>query len=364
MIIRLSPIANFDAPELILSLFELYAFGIGEAVFSDLPIDYETILADVESEPVKYGLENEIDILKDEPVAARQLIEEILVSRVMELFDARTAQYGTNYAFERVHGAQSSIRLRAGDISAVALATAWMSFFHVVDAGEALDMTQDEVKALRMRYAKVFELVALLACTAIGHSVAWWTGRSWSDEAKISNFETLCKVVGNGKVKAVADWEESERQSKDAGVDGFLVTTIGGRITSGSICLALGATVQKNQRQKKKIGKDQRDRLLSFYVNRPTIAFLGAAADPYPHEPSLAQDYARADCLYLHGEALWSLLRIYSSQPVHEDVSSMNLKIEAALKAETYSALTGAKIVVSGATFDLTNGVADYAPAA
>ena len=100
-------------------------------------------------------------------------------------------------------------------------------------------------------------------------------------------------------------------QANDAGTDGFLITTVGGTITSASVCIALGVTIQRKQRQRKKIGKDERDRLLAFFLQRPTIALIGAAADPSAPEPVLEQDYAKADCLYLHGDVLWHLLGLY-----------------------------------------------------
>lgn len=365
MILRFAPITSFDHPELTLSLFELYAFATGEAFFSDLPIDFDTILQDAAADPAKYNLENERDLLREEPVAARQLLEELLMDRVFGLIDARAEKFGKNYAFERVPGSHSSIRCKqAGDIQAAAYATAWLSFFYAIDSAETLDMPKKETRALRMLYARVFELVALLACTTIGPSVGWWTGRSWAEEAKIENFQRLCDVVGYGKVKSVDDWEESQKQANDAGADGFLITTIDGAVTSASVCIALGATVQKKQRRNKKVGKDQRDRLLAFYVNRPTIALIGAAADPYPHEPVLAQDYAAADCLYLHGETLWDLLCLYNASKPIGKWSRMNANVEDALKAEIRSVLEGAQIVIGGTNHALIDAFASYAPAA
>jgi hypothetical protein len=365
MLLRFTPITSFDFPELTLSLFELYAFASGEALFSDLPIDFDTILHDAQDEPAKYNLENEQDILKDEPLAARQLLEEFMVSRVFELMDARSAKFGANYAFERVPGSDSSIRRKQADsIQVAAYATAWLSFFYAIDADEALDMPAREVRALRMLYARVFEIVALLACSAIGPSVGWWTGRDWTEHSKIENFKTLCDVVGYGVVKPIEYWEDRERQAKDAGVDGFLVTTIGGAVTSASVCIALGVTVQKKQRQKKKVGKDQRERLLAFYVNRPTISLIGAAADPYPREAVLAQDYAAADCLYLHGETLWELLRLYRAPSQTGNLAHMLVAIEEALKNEMRKALEGAQVQISGVSHNLDGAFEGYAPAA
>ena len=365
MLLRFTPITSINHVELALSLFELYAFTMGEAMFSDLPIDFNTILEDVKADPAKYSLEDERDLLREEPVAACQLLEELMMDKIFGLVDARAAQFGQNYGFERIPGSQSSIRRKpANQIQAAAYATAWLSFFTVIDSAEALNMPKKERRALRILYARVFELVALLACTTIGPSVGWWTGRSWAEVAKIENFQRLCDIVGYGKVKSVDDWEESQKQANDAGADGFLITTIGGSVTSASVCIALGATVQKKQRRNKKVGKDQRDRLLAFYVNRPTIALIGAAADPYPHMHVLAQDYAAADCLYLHGETLWQLLCLYDPRRQNDSWSHINSEIEEALKTEMRSVLDGAQIEISGANHELTNAFAIYAPAA
>jgi len=365
MLLSFTPLTSIDHTELALSLFELYAFATGEALFSDLPIDFNTILEDARADPAKYELEGERDLLHEEPVAARKLLEEIMEDRVFALFDVRTAKFGPNYAFERVPASRSSVRCKqANKIHAAAYATAWLSFFCAIDSPESLNMPKKEARALRMLYARVFELVALLACSTIGPSVGWWTGRSWTEAAKLLNFQKLCDIVGHGKVKSVDDWEESQRQANDAGADGFLVTTIDGAVTSGSVCIALGATVQKKQRRNKKVGKDQRDRLLAFYVNRPTIALIGAAADPYSYEPALAQDYAAADCLYLHGATLWQLLCLYDPSKQVGKLSPMIIEIEKALKTEIQSALNGAQIEISGTNHDLISAFADYVPAA
>ena len=354
MEIRLSPISSIDDTELLLSVFELYAFTRGEALFSDLDIDFDTILQDIEADPAKYDLEEERELLRDEPVAAQQLIEELAMDAVFQLVDDREEKLGRNYAFERVEGEPTTLRTKQQDqINASAFATAWLSFFTAIDADGFLNMPKKEKRALRMLYARVFELVALLAATSIGPAVGWWTGRSWAEVAKFENFERLCSVVGSGKVKSVEDWEEVQNQANDAGVDGFLVTTVGGKISNASICIALGATVQKKQRRNKKVGKDAQDRLLDFYVNRPTIALIGAAADPYPPEPSLAQDYSKANCLYLHGEALWMLLSIYAPTTLVGPLAEMLEAIEDALKTEMRTALNGSVITIGGVQFAL-----------
>tara|TARA_R110002012_G_scaffold164763_3_gene327139 strand:- start:2670 stop:3767 length:1098 start_codon:yes stop_codon:yes gene_type:complete len=365
MEVRFSPIVNISDPAFLLSILELYAFTRGEALFSDLDIDFDTVLQDVEDEPEKFGLDTEADILRDEPAAARQLVEDLVKNSIFELAEERENKFGRNYAFERVPGAPTTLRIKAvADVSAAGFATAWLSFFHAIDAEGFLNMPSREVRALRMLYAKVFELVALLATTSIGPSVGWWTGRSWSEEAKLNNFQRLVDIVGYGKVKAPHDWEELEKQAKDAGADAFLVTTIGGMVTSGSVCIALGATIQRKQRQKKKIGKDGRDRLLSFYLHRPTVPLIGAAADPYPFEDVLAQDYSKADCLYLHGDVLWNLLRTYSPQSFSKPLSDLMLAIENDLKSEMKEVLKDAKIKISGMSFELAEAFKAYVPAA
>lgn len=365
MELRFSPISRVDDPQLLLSVLELFTFARGEALFSDLDIDFDTVLLDAEAEPAKYHLEDEGDLLRDEPVAARQLIEELTRDSVFRLVEEREAKYGRNYAFERAAGDPNTLRLKSPEnISGAAFATAWLSFFHALDADGLLNMTAKEKRAVRMLYAKVFELVALMAATLIGPAVGWWTGRSWAQDAKIENFQRLCDLVGYGVVKTPEQWEEAQIQANDAGADGFLVTTIGGKISSASVCIALGATVQRKQRQKKKIGKDERDRLLAFYLHRPTVALIGAAADPYAPEPVLEQDYAKADCLYLHGEVLWDLLSLYGHAAPNGPLFEMNIQIEAALKAEIRSALNGARVNIAGTAISLLDALEVYEEAA
>lgn len=365
MELRFSPILNIEDPNLLLSLLELYAFTRGEALFSDLDIDFDTVVQDVAADPEKFKLEDERDLFRNEPVAARQLIEDLVRGQVFQLAEDRAKRFGKNYAFERVPGAPSTLRIKASaEVSAAGFATAWLSFFSAIDADGFLNMPRKETRALRMLYAKVFEIVALLAATSIGPSVGWWTGRSWAEEAKIENFQRLCDVVGYGRVKSTDDWEELEKQAKDAGADGFLVTTIGGTITSASVWIALGATVQKKQRQKKKIGKDGQDRLLAFYIHRPTIPLIGAAADPYPFDHALAQDYSKANCLYLHGEVLWDLLSLYSPKANSEPLAEMHAAIETSLKAEMKAALIDTHIRIDGTDFNIHDAFDAYAPTA
>ena len=356
MELRFSPISSIEDPNLLLSVFELFAFARGEALFSDLDIDFDTILRDAEAEPAKCHLNDERELLRYEPVSARQLIEELAMDSVFSLVEEREKKYGRNYAFERVTGKPTTLKLKSvEDIGGAAFATAWLSFFHALDADGILNMTGREKRAVRKLYAKVFELVAVMAATSIGPAVGWWTGRSWTQEAKLKNFKQLCDLVGNGTVKTPEQWEEAQIQANDAGADGFLITTVGGAISSASVCIALGATVQRKQRQKKKIGKDERDRLLAFYLHRPTIALIGAAADPYAPEPVLEQDYAKADCLYLHGQVLWDLLSLYGKVTAEELHSKMNNQIETALKDQMRVALNGAQLNVAGATINLVD---------
>ena len=365
MELRFSPISSVEDPKLLLSVLELFAFACGEVLFSDLDIDFDTILQDAKADPAKYHLDDECKLLRDKPVAARKLIEELAMSRVFRLVEEREEKYGRNYAFERVAGEPTTLRLKSvDDISGAAFATAWLSFFHALDADDLLEVTSAEKRAVRLLYAKVFELVALMAATLIGPAVGWWTGRSWTQDAKHKNFKRLCDLVGTGRVKTPEQWEESEKQANDAGADGFLITTVGGEISSASVCIALGATVQKKQRRMKVIGKDERDRLLAFFLRRPTVALIGAAADPYAREPSLAQDYARADCLYLHNQVLWDLLTLYGKVAANGPHSEMNQKIESDLKAEMKAALDGGKVEIAGTAFSLVEAFDAYYEAA
>jgi len=361
MKLSFSPILSIDDPKLLLSVFELFAFARGEALFSDLDIDFETVLLDAAADPEKFHLEDERDLLRDEPVAARKLIEEFAMGSVFRLVDEREKKYGRNYAFERSPEAPSTLKLKKPeDVSEAAFATAWLSFFHALDADGLLNMKPKEVRAMRMLYAKVFELVALMAATLIGSSVGWWTGRSWAQGVKVENFQRLCNLVGYGTVKTPEQWEAAQIQANDAGADGFLITTIGGKISSASVCIALGATIQRKQRQKKKIGKDERDRLLAFYLHRPTVALIGAAADPYESEPVLEQEYAKADCLYLHGEVLWELLSLYGQAHPLGPLFEMNRQIETSLKTEMRAALKGAQVNIAGTAVSLIDAFGAY----
>ncbi|MGY6703123.1 hypothetical protein [Roseinatronobacter sp.] len=365
MEIRFAPISNLEDPKLLLSVFELFAFARGEALFSDLDIDFDTVLLDVQADPARFHMDDETEILRDEPVAARKLIEEFAMGSVFRLIEEREKRYGRNYAFERPTEAPNTLRLKKPeDISGAAFATAWLSFFYALDADGLLSMTAKEKRALRILYARVFELVALMAATRIGPAVGWWTGRAWTESAKISNFQQLCNLVGYGTVKTPDQWEAAQIQANDAGADGFLITTIGGKISSASVCIALGATVQRKQRQKKKIGKDERDRLLAFYLHRPTVALIGAAADPYESEPVLEQDYAKADCLYLHGEVLWDLLAQYEQENAQGTLFETNKKIEFALKREMRAALDGALVNIAGTVISLVDAFGVYEVAA
>lgn len=354
MHLRLAPITSIKNPKLLLSVLELFAFARGEAVFSDLDIDFDTVLKDAQDDPSLYELEDEADLFSEEPQAAVQLLEEFAIDGLFELVDDRQTRMGRNYAFERVPGTSNSLRLKQpSEVNAAAYATAWLSFFDLIDDETALNMPSKEKRALRILYARVFELVALLAATMIFPSVGWWTGRNWTTDEKFNNFNRLCELVKYGKVKSPNDWETGQVQSKDGGADAFLVTTIDGELSGASLCIALGATVQRRQRQKKKLGKDERDRLLAFYLHRPTIALIGAAADPYPAEPSLAQDYARADCLYLNGDVLWKLLSLYQPNTNVGKIASMSVEIEDALKTEMRSVLDGVKVFIAGQAVDL-----------
>ena len=251
MKIRLSPILDIDDPELLLSVLELFAFARGEALFSDLDIDFETVLQDVEATPEHYCLDDERDLLRNEPVAARQLLEELAMDKVFRLVEERETRFGRNYAFKRIPEKPGTLLLKNFDeLNGAAFATAWLSFFSALNAENLLNMLPSEKRAIRMLYAKVFELVALMAATSIGSAVGWWTGRSWTQDAKVQNFQRLCDLVGYGTVKDPQQWEEAQKQANDAGMDGFLVTTVGGKVSNASVCIALGATVQKKQRRK------------------------------------------------------------------------------------------------------------------
>ena len=61
----------------------------GVALFSDLAINFDTILQDTEAEPAKYHPNDERELLHDEPVAARQLIQELAMDSVFCLVEER-----------------------------------------------------------------------------------------------------------------------------------------------------------------------------------------------------------------------------------------------------------------------------------
>lgn len=365
MYLKFASVSSIEGTEVALALFELFAFAADEALFSEVPIDFDTILQDAQDNPDRYGLEGEIDVLINEPNAARQLLEELMRDQVFELMDARERACRRNYLFERVPGSMTSIRRKnTADINSAAYATAWLSFFCVFDADGILDVSRAERRKIRMAYSKVFELVALMACTQLTSSVGWLTGRSWTTAGKVESFQAVCDVVGYGLVKPVEFWEETHRQAKDAGADGFVVTLLNGVVTTASMWIALGATIQKKQRTKKVMGGNELRRLDDFYVQRPTVALVGASADPYPFEPALSQDYARADCLYLHKDVLWSLLERYEPDAVEGELHDKAFEVENELKAVIRAAMDPVSIRINDITFRLLDAYDLYEAAA
>lgn len=365
MHLKFASVSSIEDVEIALALFELFAFAADEALFSEVPIAFDTILEDAQANPERYGLNDELDVLVDEPNAARQLLEELMLDQVFELMDAREQSCRRNYLFERVPGSTTSIRRKnVADINAAAYATAWLSFFSVFDASGILDVTKEERRAIRRAYSKVFELVALMACTQLTSSVGWLTGRSWTTEGKVESFQAVCDVVGYGLVKPVELWEETNRQANDAGADGFVVTLLDGIATTASIWIALGATIQKNSRSKKVMGLNELRRLDDFFVQRPTVAVLGASADPYPFEAALSQDYARADCLYLHRGILWSLLERYEPNFTEGNLNDKVREVEKDLKTVIRAAIDPVSISINDITFRLLDAYDVYEPAA
>ena len=63
MLLTINEIESTDQIEFATAFLELYAFTLGEANFTDIPISFETILEDAIANPSKYGLEGEADIL-------------------------------------------------------------------------------------------------------------------------------------------------------------------------------------------------------------------------------------------------------------------------------------------------------------
>lgn len=361
MHLKFASVPSIEGVEVTLALFELFAFAADEALFSEVPIDFNTILQDAQDDPEKYGLEGELDVLADEPHSARQLLEELMLDQVFELMEAREQACGRNYLFERVPGSTTSIRRKnIADINSAAYATAWLSFFSVFDADGILDVSPAERRSIGKAYAKVFELVALMACTQLTPSVGWLTGRSWTTAGKVESFQAVCDVVGYGTVKPVDLWEETHKQAKDAGADGFVVSLLDGVVTTASVWIALGATIQKKLRSKKVMGGNELRRLDDFFVQRPTVALIGASADPFPFEAALSQDYARVGCLYLHKDVLWSLLERYEPGSVEDKLHDKVVEVENDLKAVIRTAMGTVSVSINDITFRLLDAYDVY----
>jgi hypothetical protein len=354
MILRFSPINNLDDIENALALIELFALASDEVLFSDLPLDLDTMYSDVLADLEKYHLQDQEDMFLEEPVAAKQLLEEIFSDRLFALLDDRNLRHGRNYAFERVPGARRSVQKKAdADVSVAAIGAIWLSLFSAFTTERLLNISKDERTTVTHLYAKAFEPIAVFACSCIWPSVAWWSGRSWREADKVANCERITEIVGSGKVKPVAEWEDTERDANDVGIDGIVISTVSGKVSSASMCWLVGVTVQKAGRRKKRVDANTRNNLLAFFTNHPRIAISGAAVDPYPKKASLEIDYSRAQCIYIHRDELWKLFERFDEARANEGFRDLEKQLHAAVSVEFMEMFRDTTIEINGVERDL-----------
>ncbi|WP_156824315.1 hypothetical protein [Thioalkalivibrio sp. ALE20] len=311
MRIEFSPVTSFDKTQSAARLLEVSAIVNGVAVIDDTQPEDSQLLAEIQEKPELFDLEEEGDVLREEPFAAENLAREKFSASVYAELMARQAELGPAYPFKIDSDNGGSLRPKPlEDLTPSGIAAIATGFFDLLQDQEIAQMSSEDRKSLRRKFAEIFEIIAALALAGDRPgNIVWWNGRHRGSNGLLRQLRKLQAVVGSGKVLEIDELEENQAKVNDGGVDAFVLTTTGGVPGPDAMCELVGATIQEHGRREKIMGPAKIERLKGFFKNRPNVQWSGVLAVPFRQSLPEAQDCRDQHCRYFPLDAVNEKLR-------------------------------------------------------
>lgn len=351
MRIELAQFTRFDQVELAVKAMEIIAGISGNCTLEDLPIDEEQLLNQMLDEAEAFGIETEVENLREEGMAGKQLAREKFGNLVSEILEDRKNRLNDGYPFDLEFGREPGlVRHEIENIAPVYAAAFTLTLFLLLEDQEIVQTSEQDRDEFRMKFGKLFELISAYALLAMVEGIVWWTGYSRSRQCFLSQLNRLANRVGYGEVKSEGKLEANQVHVNDGGVDAIAVSTHKGVVESDVVCYLLGATYQRSARKNKIVGEPGIGRLKGFFDNVPTVAFQGILSVPYSRMDVEAQDCRDQNCVYFPQAVIERNLGIVSTKEYPHGTLTYVNELSVQMREKLSFAVHDLEVVKAGTT--------------
>jgi hypothetical protein len=300
--IDLAPITSGAAVNDTLSAIEVVALLRGAVRVDELVWDDDALTSWYIDERVDPELQA---AYREESRTAVDEAREVTLGELAAEMERRRDLLGLAYPFTT--NIREGLFLELGPNEACIPQTAcylWLALFRASQSDDDhLTLSQNAKDAVRTHFANVFEIISAYALLGRADGPIWYLGSSRSVDRLLAILGYITSRIASGEVKARHQLLANQINANDAGIDAILIER-----QEPFVGYLLGATIQKSDRRKKIIGRDEVLRFHDFFVNRIGSVFLGVLATPYEPREDERINCADRRCLYFHGDLIMELL--------------------------------------------------------
>lgn len=300
--VDLGPINSGSAIGNTLSAVEVIALLRGSVRVDELIWDEDALTNWYIDERVELELQADY---REEIRTAIDEAKEVTVSEILAEIEKRQGLLGEAYPFRSKLDEGVLLELR-DDVACLPQTACylWIAVFRASQSNDDHLTLDDAAKdAIRSHFANAFEIISAYALLGRADGPSWYLGsvRSADKLLKVLNYVT--GRVGSGSVKTRYQLQANQINANDGGIDVILVER-----RMPPMGYLLGATIQKADRRKKIIGRDEVQRFHDFFVRRIGAVFVGVLATPYDPREDERINCEDRQCLYFHGDVIMELL--------------------------------------------------------
>lgn len=298
MKIELAPITSGSAITTTLSAIEIVALISGAVRVDELVWDDDALA----NWYIEDRVENELRATyREELKTAIDEAKEVTISELIAEAEKRQKLLGEAYPFRLSLEDGLLLELRGPDDCLPQTACyLWLCLFRASQSKDDHLTLSDAAKAIiRSHFENVFEIISAYALLGRADGPVWYLGSSRSISRLLRILNHITKRVGSGTPLVRSQLRANQVAANDAGIDVILVER-----QNPATGYLLGATIQKSDRRKKIIGRDEVIRFQDFFLHRINAVFIGVLATPYDEREDELINCVDRNCLYFHADVI------------------------------------------------------------
>ena len=174
--------------------------------------------------------------------------------------------------------------------------------------GDENDSNRKPESAFFNCYTRIFEVLSAIAVANLKGGTPILIGSSRSvAEALLPALEEVCRIIGRGGPKTMAQLNRTQQRANDGGVDAIIVVNNGCHVYESSY---VSATIQRTDLRNKVMGPDRRRRVQNYFLDYTVLGpQTGMLTHSGQYDVGIYEICSEGDCGYLSREEI--LKRLY-----------------------------------------------------